>query len=370
MTDPTGSEPSDPLLEELRQLVPAEVIELLGQRDSAPKLIEQLPRGLERRDQRAWELSGLHLVRLRRFHEAILIFEEWYRRLLEHQAVKGVRVHKGTPLVWIRDCHVNLDHTALAKRFIMLTLVEDAIAGNGTIDPERSGVYFRLVWWHGMADRQLRRYAEEIAAFGRENAVAARYPEHVLQHLDKLWMTEFPTTAEALLYPANRRYVADLLAQTGDKTGTTLELLAEYLLSAMPGCRTYRRKRSHSTDYDIVCSLDGFDLDFRSELGRYFVCECKDWAEPADFSTFAKFARVLDSTKSRFGILFSREGITGGASTSAASREQLKLFQDRGIVVVVVTRADINAVVDGHNFITLLREKYERVRLDLMPDAE
>ena len=145
---------------------------------------------------------------------------------------------------------------------------------------------------------------------------------------------------------------------------------AEYLLSAMPGCRTYRRKRSHSTDYDIVCSLDGFDLDFRSELGRYFVCECKDWAEPADFSTFAKFARVLDSTKSRFGILFSREGITGGASTSAASREQLKLFQDRGIVVVVVTRADINAVVDGHNFITLLREKYERVRLDLMPDAE
>jgi hypothetical protein len=220
-----------------------------------------------------------------------------------------------------------------------------------------------------MADRQLRRDAEEIAAFGREDRVAARYPERVLQHLDKLWMTEFPTTAETLLYPANRRYVADLLAQTGDRTGQTLELLAEYLLSAMPGCRTYRRKRSHSTDYDIVCSLDGFDLDFRSELGRYFVCECKDWSVPADFTTFAKFARVLDSTKSRFGILFSREGISGRASTSAASREQLKLFQDRGIVVVVVTRADIDAVIDGYNFITLLREKYETVRLDLMPDA-
>jgi hypothetical protein len=183
-------------------------------------------------------------------------------------------------------------------------------------------------------------------------------------------MTEFPTTAEALLYPANRRYVAELLAQTGDRSGKTLELLADYLLSAMPGCRTYRRKRSYSTDYDIVCSLDGFDLDFRSELGRYFVCECKDWSAPADFSAFAKFARVLDSTKSRFGILFSREGITGQVSTSAASREQLKLFQDRGIVIVVVTRDDISAVIDGHNFITLLREKYETVRLDLMPEEE
>src|SRR5262245_21935198 len=35
--------------------------------------------------------------------------------------------------------------------------------------------------------------------------------------------------------------------------------------------------------------------------------KCKDWSQPADLLTFAKFARVLDSTKSRFGILFSRE---------------------------------------------------------------
>jgi hypothetical protein len=132
--------------------------------------------------------------------------------------------------------------------------------------------------------------------------------------------------------------------------------------------RTYRRKRSHSTDYDIVCSLDGVEQDFRSELGRYFVCECKDWKGPADFSAFAKFARVLDSTKSRFGILFSREGITGEDRTRDASREQLKLFQDRGIVIVVVSQKDIEVIIQGVNFISLLREKYETVRLDLMKE--
>src|SRR3990170_8960739 len=104
----------------------------------------------------------------------------------------------------------------------------------------------------------------------------------------------------------------------------------------MPGCRTLRRAKSRSTEYDIVCSIDGLEVDFRSELGRYFVCECKDWDKPADFSTMAKFCRVLDSVKSRSGILFSKKGISGEGKTKDAEREQLKVFQDRGMVIVVV----------------------------------
>jgi len=358
----------DPLLDELKGIVVPDVLTLLKDRDSAPKLIAKLPRGIERERQRAWELASFYLSRQRRFHEALTVLETWYEYLLRYQTDSGERIHKGTPLVWIRDCHVNQDHSALAKRFMMLTLVEDAIAGDGRIDPERTGSYFRLVWWHGFPDSQVQRYAKEIAAFARENPTAAFYPERVLQELDKLWMTEFPTASESLLYPVNRRYVAALLAQTGDGAGRVLEVLAEYLLAAMPGCRTYRRKRSRSTDYDIVCSLDGVEQDFRSELGRYFVCECKDWKGPADFSAFAKFARVLDSTKSRFGILFSREGITGEDRTRDASREQLKLFQDRGIVIVVVSKRDIEDIIEGVNFTSLLREKYETVRLDLMSE--
>ena len=121
-----------------------------------------------------------------------------------------------------------------------------------------------------------------------------------------------------------------------------------------------------STDYDIVCSMEGFDVDFRSELGRYFVCECKDWNKPADFTAMAKFCRVLDSVKSKFGIVFSREGISGAGATRYAEREQLKVFQDRGTVIVVIDEEDLKRVADGANFINILRKKYERVRLDLM----
>jgi len=140
---------------------------------------------------------------------------------------------------------------------------------------------------------------------------------------------------------------------------------AEYLLSCMPGCRTYRRQKTESTDYDVICSMEGFDVDFRSEFGRYFVCECKDWAKPADFTTIAKFCRVLDSVKSKFGILFSKKGISGQGTAKYADRELIKVFQDRGMVIVVINENDLREVAKGKNFINLLRSKYETVRLDL-----
>jgi hypothetical protein len=91
----------------------------------------------------------------------------------------------------------------------------------------------------------------------------------------------------------------------------------------------------------------------------------QDWASPANFSAFAKFCRVLDSAKCRLGILFSREGITGTARGTDAAREQLKLFQDRGVVVVIIDLRDLEQIADGANLITMLRAKYEQVRLDL-----
>ncbi|MGA7329318.1 MAG: hypothetical protein WBX25_33750 [Rhodomicrobium sp.] len=112
-------------------------------------------------------------------------------------------------------------------------------------------------------------------------------------------MTQAPTFQEAGVFVANLSYVRDLIGQLGDKSGQALENLAHYILSCIPGCRSMRRRQSYSTDYDVVCSVEGQPLDFRSELGRYFVCECKDWSRPADFTTMAKFCLGLIAEASR-----------------------------------------------------------------------
>jgi hypothetical protein len=78
-----------------------------------------------------------------------------------------------------------------------------------------------------------------------------------------------------------------------------------------------------------------------------------------------KFCRVLDSVKAKFGVIFSTTGHSGEGEAENADREILKVYQDRGIVIVVIDREDLQRVAQGTNLISLLREKYEVVRLDL-----
>jgi hypothetical protein len=291
-----------------------------------------------------------------------------YEQLLLAQQNTG-RLHKRIPLVWISECYALLNYQAHAKRYLMLTLVEDALRGSGDVSPDASGVYFRLVWERGPPEVELQHYAQESLEIARAAPAEALFPEAILQQVDQGWFTEFPSPQEAAAYVINQAWACNLTDRLGNPTGNVLELLADYLLSCIPGCRTKRRAKTGSTDYDVICSMEGFDVDFRSELGRYFVCECKDWCRPADFTTMAKFCRVQDSTEARFGVLFSQEGISGSGRSSDAEREQLKVFQHRGIVIVVINAGDLTKVAEGANFIRMLRERYESMRLDIGGDA-
>ena len=366
-----------PLLEaEYKSKVRPGFQSLLDLEDGAAQLVVELPQTILPKEaafpgdrQREWELCGLYYLNLQRWYEALAVFQSLYSQMLVYQKEERAWTHKGMPLVYSSDCYDHLRCPVLAKCYLMLTTCEDAIRDKGTI-PRSSGVYFRMVWRHGLSHDELGRYAEEIWRRYLEHAEEGRFPEWILQDLDDQWMTAYPSSSEAGLYVVTTSYADHLLASLGSGDGTALERLGHYLLSSIPGCRASRRQRSNSTDYDIVCALEGVDLDFRSDLGRYFICECKDWQLPADFTAFAKFCRVLDSAKCRFGILFSRHGISGEGTTTNAAREQLKVYQDRGMVVVVVSALDLQRVASGANFITMLRKRYEQVRLDLRPATE
>jgi hypothetical protein len=370
----------DPLLPSL----PQNLRPLLLDQAGVAKFLQRLPKAFEPesvldldgksesnkgKNQRAWELVGYFYRNLGRSHESIAIFSALYNHMLIGQSVVDKRGHKGVPLVNLSDCYNALSYPVLAKRYLMLTLCEDAITFEGKVPPNISGIYYRLVWQHGMSHEEISIYSKKIYQIYKSEPKESRFPEWVLQKLDQNWMVEIPAPQEALIFTANKLYISNLISGLGEGSGKNLESLAAYLLSCMPGCKTYSRVKTQSSDLDVICSLEGFDVDFRSELGRYFVCECKDWTTPADVTTLAKFCRVLDSIKSKFGILFSREGISGAGKTKYAEREQLKVFQDRGMVIVVVNHKDLEEVADGANFITMLRNKYRKIRLDLLSEA-
>ncbi len=313
-----------------------------------------------------WSFFGLALLRVGRPYQALEVFDALYLRLLEHQASTGTRFHKGLPLFRMSQSYLALGWPAHAKRYMMLTLCEDAVSGSGSLRVPMTGSYGMLAWRYGLSDSEITRYAAEAFAEYRSHATESARPEWMLQHLDQRWKSEIPSVQEAGAYRVTRQYCGWLAGKLGEGDGKALELLGEYLIGAMPGCRTHRRAGTPSTDYDIIASVEGPVADFRSELGRYFVCECKDKREKrASFSEVAKFCRVLDSVKAKFGIIFCPLGHSGEGKEIDADREIMKVYQDRGIVIVVIDRDDLEAVSNGANFISLLREKYEGVRLDL-----
>jgi hypothetical protein len=348
-----------------------ELSSLLRQRDGAFRLASLLPQRISASDvatptdsQVGWEWVGQYYMRQNRLHEALAIFNSLYQHMLCGQQA-GQRIHKGMPLIWIGDCHSGLGRPVHAKRYFMLTLCEDAIRDKGRIDFQ-GGPYFRLVWHWGLSHELVERYYAVCEQFRCEHPDQAAFPERALSELDQEWMIEVPSTKEAGIYYCSGGYARHLLSKLGTDGGHSLERMAHYLVGLIPGCRAYLRKQTHSTDHDVVGVIEGTGLDFRSELGRYFVCECKDHSkDPADFTAVAKFCRVLDSTKAKFGILFSTKGVSGQGKRTDAELEILKVFQDRGIVIVVVDKKELESVAKGENLVSMLREKYEQVRLGL-----
>jgi hypothetical protein len=364
----------DKFLADLKERLPEHLRERLLQPHAADELVKELPSlfpparlAADEKGRRTWELTGLLYLSRGRHHDAIAIFNSMLKQMYTHQDHTSAFVHKGVPLVWLADCYQALGYRALAKRFLMLTLCEDAIECKGRLNPSTIGVYHRLVWQFGLPHKMIQDYAVKMAELASKKSEYKLFPEASLLDLDSDWQTEIPTAQETTQFVSNTFYIRHLMRQLGDDTGTALERLAHYLMSCIPGIRVARRKKTYSTDHDLVCAVDGSAVDFRSELGRYFVCECKDWNRPADFTSFAKFCRVLDSVKARFGIFFSKNGISGARRTTDAVREQLKVFQDRGLIIVALDKGVLKKLAEGKSLIAILRHKYELIRLDLRP---
>jgi len=242
---------ADEVRDGLQPILDSSLLPLLEQRDGAARLLESLPRvyppeAFGADDKTAldpWHLTGLFYTVQNRHFEALSIYSALYRQMLLAQSLS--RIHKGTPLVRIADSYSKLGYAVHAKRYLMLTLCEDALRENGNVSPETTGIYFRL---SGLPEAELKRYAQKFYDLANNDPDRAKYPEWLLQEIDTAWLTEVPSQLEYGLYVASTTYVDYLLNKLGDGTGEYLELLAEYLSSCMPGCRTMRRGRSGSTD--------------------------------------------------------------------------------------------------------------------------
>jgi hypothetical protein len=171
--------PGAEIIEKIKKTEYAPLAGILEKRDSAAQLLKELPARLSpekirepSKEQQVWEWCGLYYLNTRRFHEAVDTFEALYYAMLQSQEAAGQRTHKGMPLVWMFEADMALRRTVVAKRLLMLTLIEDAIRDKGNIIPTE-GVYFRLVWRFGLTDAAAKSYGQRAYELSGQRIVIA-----------------------------------------------------------------------------------------------------------------------------------------------------------------------------------------------------
>jgi hypothetical protein len=126
------------MLNQIKSGLPTECAGVLGERDGAFKVIDVLRRSFDPKETPdgqcgIWDGCARYYAVQGRVHEALSIYNAMYAKLMDMQETFGTRLHKGTPLVRMSEMHSYMGHPLISKRYLMLTLCEDAISSQGII---------------------------------------------------------------------------------------------------------------------------------------------------------------------------------------------------------------------------------------------
>src|SRR6266542_3356271 len=179
---------------------------------------------------------------------------------------------------------------------------------------------------------------------------------------------EFPLSSgylQALLHDVDEA----VLKGDDNAKGESLETVAFYLFSLLPGCVPKRNVLAQDSSYEddiIVRDLYRENNIISDTFGRHFLVECKHRKGPIEVPEIGYFLFRIKMQHTKFGVMFSNYGITGGKNSipeRAARAEIMRAFHEDGSICVVITREHLDQLIqDEGGFFWLLLEKYEEYR--------
>jgi hypothetical protein len=147
--------------------------------------------------------------------------------------------------------------------------------------------------------------------------------------------------------------------------GKAFEELVRYLFGGIPGVTItgWNEKNTFATEEIDVACHNIQDPAGLITLPPNFLVECKGWRDPVNSEQVAWFLMKIRHRGLDFGILIAAEGITGVAEHLTASHflVAVELAAARSIRMIIVTRAEIEALISGEQFSQMILEKVNRL---------
>jgi hypothetical protein len=210
-----------------------------------------------------------------------------------------------------------------AFRWAMLTQADDVLGNH-----DGGGGHGRH-WLYGIfgLSEEDRAHIDSLAVKCREEAdtvgwgMRAGFAEEVIRRLGELGkvgsciLQRHVLIEEFHLTPAFLTSLVDELisAPSRDAKGTTLENVAFYLFSLIPGCIPRRNVLDvdGASEHDLVIENFGpVSSILDSSFGREFLVECKNWERGVGAEAVGYFLLRMALTHCRFGVMLAMNGIT------------------------------------------------------------
>lgn len=181
-----------------------------------------------------------------------------------------------------------------------------------------------------------------------------------------------------LEYPLSGAYYTALLSEvkvvededdklTNKNKGDALEKLAAYLLMLIPGWLPLPKVEDEkkTTEIDLVVRNIYPNNNLMADVfGRHFVVECKNWKKPVGSRDVGYFLNKIRQSHASFGIIFSKQGITGDNEEEKSAKELTRrAFHEDKSVCIVISYEDLKRIESGETtFRSLLLELFEEFR--------
>jgi hypothetical protein len=146
--------------------------------------------------------------------------------------------------------------------------------------------------------------------------------------------------------------------------GRALEKAIRYVFECIPGISCSMQDQRGAFDSEEVDLLfanlaheDGL-VRFEAEL----LVEAKNWSSKVGAIEICWFATKMRRRNCSTGVLVAAQGVTGDKANLSAARAQIMLALNEGQRVLVLTRAELEAVTSGTRLADLLHKKLDHLK--------
>ncbi len=318
------------------------------------------------------------IIKLREINVVYVIDDlllDWWNAFGLKQKRSQKRMYREIIALWLGLHHLNLGNESRAFRWLLHTQADDIFAGgNGGAGRDRLGTVF------GFTPSAFTEFNDITKQFrnliDQDWSQSYGFAEHAVREFIEQ-NTSFSTEIANIdrEFPISKAYFATLVelyrAENSDKNkkGQSLETLASYLMSLLPGCIP----RRNLFDEDLVGETDILVHNLSPKphlvtelLGRDFLIECKNTEQGVGVSDVGYFLYRMRLCHVKFGIIFSKTGITGsGTQNEMAARALIRrAFHEDGNLCVIIDDTDLVELENNihPSFWMMLLRKIEEFR--------